>query len=187
MRRALTFAFERKRAERALTRLAHHDPLTGLANRTAFHDRLHHALTLARRRPHQLAVLYIHLDGFKAVNDTLGHEKGDELLQVVARRIVHTVRDCDTVARLGGDEFVVLLEDCKLRPEEPAERIIEALARPVSLGGDAVAISASVGVAVFPGHGREPDALLRAADAAMYRAKHAGKSRFSIAPSTSAR
>jgi len=186
MRRSLTFCVERKRAARVLTRLAYHDPLTGLANRAAFDERIRHALTLARRRRHEVGVLYLDLDGFKAVNDTLGHEKGDELLQVLARRLTHAVRDCDTVARLGGDEFAILLEDAQSHPETPADRIIRAISQPILLGDTTASVSASVGIAVFPQHGHDAAGLVRAADAAMYRAKHAGKGRFSIAPSATA-
>ncbi|MEM1031102.1 MAG: response regulator PleD [Myxococcota bacterium] len=181
--RALRLASARKRAERKLTQLAHRDALTGLTTRGAFHDRLAHTLALARRRGDSPAVLFIDLDGFKAVNDELGHEAGDQLLRVVAQRLRASVREADTVARLGGDEFAVLLQDAGAGDVvTPTQRIIEALARRIQVGARKVRVTASVGIATYPMHGEDPAALLRAADTAMYDAKRAGKSRYSFAP-----
>lgn len=153
--------------------LAFHDPLTGLANRLLLRDRLDHALAWARRHAMPMAVCYLDLDGFKAINDVHGHEVGDAVLKEVAARLQASVREQDTVARLGGDEFVVLLP----APGAPGEhedivrRMREAVSRPVFVGGVQVAVSASIGVAIRPGDGDQPDELLRRADQAMYAAK----------------
>ena len=158
--------------------LAHHDPLTGLPNRLLLNSRLAHSIERARRDGTLCAVLFLDLDGFKPVNDTLGHAAGDELLKRAARRIGARLRDTDTLARLGGDEFVVVLED--LPDESVAAAVADSLVRqlepPFDLdGGGAIQIGASIGVSLYPGHGAHPDALLRAADAALYAAKRAGK------------
>lgn len=153
--------------------LAFHDPLTGLANRLLLRDRLDHALAWARRHAMPMAVCYLDLDGFKAINDAHGHEAGDAVLKEVAARLQACVRLQDTVARLGGDEFVVLLP----APGAPGEhedivrRMRDAVRRPLFVGGVRVAVSASIGVAVHPEDGDQPDELLRRADQAMYAAK----------------
>jgi diguanylate cyclase (GGDEF)-like protein/PAS domain S-box-containing protein len=158
---------------------AQHDPLTGLPNRLLLDDRLQQALTRAERSRESLAVCYLDLDGFKAVNDRLGHAAGDQLLIEMARRLQACVRAQDTVARLGGDEFVLLLP----APGEPAEleavlaRVSSALNRPVLLDGQSAEVSASVGVALYPQDGHQADALLAQADRAMYQAKRQGRQR----------
>jgi diguanylate cyclase (GGDEF)-like protein/PAS domain S-box-containing protein len=171
----------RKALEARLSYDALHDTLTGLPNRLMFHDRLGQVLESARRREGLASVLFLDLDGFKAVNDTLGHAAGDELLQQVARRLEGCVRAEDTVARIGGDEFGVVLAsvaqdgDC----ERVAAKILDTLAQPFSLTAREVRISASIGGALFPVHGLDMDSLLARADTGMYAAKHEGKGRFS--------
>ena len=145
-----------------------------------FNDRLSQAISLAKRDSRQFALLYLDLDRFKPVNDTLGHSAGDELLQGVAARIRRQVRESDTVARVGGDEFTVILPDIA-RPEEAetvAKKIISALAAPFQLGGrrQSVDIGTSIGIALYPADARDADALVTAADAAMYSAKQVGSS-----------
>ena len=171
---------ERKKDEERLQNLAHFDPLTGLANRLLFKDRLLHALQLAERSKNRLAVLLLDLDNFKSVNDSLGHKSGDLLLMQVAERILKCVRGSDTVARLGGDEFVVLLPDCKSADNVTSitRKILEKLATPFALQGDEVFISACIGVTMYPDDGNDADVLLKNADTAMYHIKKTGKNNF---------
>jgi diguanylate cyclase (GGDEF)-like protein/PAS domain S-box-containing protein len=170
---------ERKALEEQLRQLAFHDPLTLLANRNLFRDRVQHALTLAQRGQNGVAVMFLDLDNFKNINDSLGHDAGDRLLQAVAQRIVKTTRSSDTVARLGGDEFAVLLEGVasSAEVERMADALIRVLARPFALDGREVRISASIGVACSAAESGA-EALLSKADIAMYHAKAAGKSRY---------
>jgi diguanylate cyclase (GGDEF)-like protein len=166
------------RHARLSERLALHDVLTGLPNRALFADRLTHALAARARRRDHIALLLLDLDRFKVVNDSLGHNAGDELLRQVAVRLSGVVRAPDTVARLGGDEFVVLLESIG-SPEEASEvarRIHAALSKPISILGSDIVVSASMGIAV-PRGDEHPEALLRHADLAMYRAKADGRGR----------
>ena len=169
-----------RRAEAQLNHLAHHDPLTGLPNRLLFNDRLDQTLARAQREEGRCAILFFDLDGFKVINDTLGHSSGDLLLQTIAARLKGGLRSNDTAARLGGDEFVVLLDH--IAKSEDAARIagklLEALALPVELGAEPVGVSASVGISVYPDNGRSRDALLKAADTAMYSAKAQGRNRY---------
>jgi diguanylate cyclase (GGDEF)-like protein/PAS domain S-box-containing protein len=168
---------ERKRAEARIADLATRDPLTGLPNRLLLADRLAQAITAAQREGVMLAVMFIDLDHFKAVNDTLGHEVGDQLLKEVAGRIGSVLRKGDTLARLGGDEFVVVLERLK-RAEDAAavaQKIIAGVAQDVLLAGQTVRTAASVGVAIYPGDGLDPSTLMRHADTAMYVAKSSGR------------
>ncbi len=169
---------ERKALEEQLRQLAFHDPLTLLANRNLFRDRVQHALTLAQRGQNGVAVMFLDLDNFKNINDSLGHDAGDRLLQAVAQRIVKTTRSSDTVARLGGDEFAVLLEGVAARAEveRMADALIETLNLPFALDGREVRIAASIGVA-FSAAESGAEALLSKADIAMYHAKAAGKNR----------
>ncbi len=178
----LAAAIERRRNEQETRHRALHDPLTGLPNRDLFRDRLQHALARARRRDTTLAVLFLDLDNFKYVNDTLGHEAGDELLRLLAPRLSDAIRAGDTLARFGGDEFVALCEDIANEREaiEIAERVRRCLTRPVRLAGGTHHVSASIGVAL-PTAGHDlPESLLRDADAAMYRAKQRGRARFEV-------
>lgn len=160
--------------------LAHHDQLTGLPNRLLLADRVKIALAQTQRNKLQCAVMFLDLDRFKTINDTLGHAVGDELLIEVARRLRSQVRDSDTVARLGGDEFVVVLPGIKGRDdvERVAEKIRTALAAPYTLGSHAVNTTPSIGVALFPDHGDNADALFKCADEAMYDVKGAGRNAY---------
>jgi diguanylate cyclase (GGDEF)-like protein/PAS domain S-box-containing protein len=162
--------------------LAYHDPLTHLPNRTLFDDRLAHALHNTRRSGKRVAVLFLDLDGFKDINDSLGHLSGDELLQQVAGRLVTSVRDTDTVTRYGGDEFVIILEGVEAMENvvSISERILYEIRKPFIIGGHERRISTSIGVSVYPEDGRGKHALIERADAAMYLAKHAGGNRFSF-------
>lgn len=171
---------ERKHLEARLSHDAQHDGLTGLPNRGYFRQRLDRALASERSPGRLSAVLYIDLDGFKAINDSLGHAAGDVLLQQVARRLEDCVRGEDTVARFGGDEFGIILtnlgskQDC----EAVARKVLAALEQPFDLNGSPVHISASIGAALFPLHGHDGHDLVQHADKAMYAAKNAGKNRF---------
>ncbi|MCI3950175.1 MAG: Diguanylate cyclase/phosphodiesterase (modular protein), partial [Acidimicrobiales bacterium] len=170
----------RKTAEEELAHRAFHDSLTGLPNRALFRNRVDHALDRSARSASDPAIVYVDLDGFKAVNDSLGHDAGDEVLQEVARRLETVVRSGDTVARLGGDEFAVLVEQGSAPPQEVAvigDRILEALRHPIEVAGRRVAVGASLGIAVGDGD-TTGTALLRNADIAMYRAKSGGKGRW---------
>jgi diguanylate cyclase (GGDEF)-like protein/PAS domain S-box-containing protein len=169
---------ERKVLEEKLRQLAFHDPLTLLANRNLFRDRVEHALVRARRGENCAAVMFLDVDNFKNINDSLGHDAGDRLLQAVAQRIVQTTRSSDTVARLGGDEFGVLLEGVRTPGEvqRVADALVESLGTPFSLDGREVRVTASVGVA-FSAADTCAKALLSNADLAMYHAKAAGKNR----------
>jgi diguanylate cyclase (GGDEF)-like protein/PAS domain S-box-containing protein len=171
---------ERLAFEREMERLALHDVLTGLPNRRLFLDRLEHALRRCRREPLTLAVLFMDLDRFKSVNDTLGHAAGDEVLTRVAERIQTCFREQDTVSRLGGDEFAVLLEDAGDRQslEEVVGRVSEAFRIPFLVDGVPVRLGLSVGIAVSSGDGASADALLRLSDSAMYEAKRSGRETF---------
>ncbi len=168
---------ERKRLEQQLVHQAFHDPLTGLANRALFRDRVSHALTLARRHGHALTVLFLDLDDFKKVNDSLGHEFGDRLLIAAAERFRSCTRVTDTVARFGGDEFAILLEERGAKDAGTlVERLGEAMEPPFLLGGNEVHVHVSIGIASATGADTADD-LLRNADVAMYAAKRGGKRR----------
>ncbi|HEX6461541.1 MAG TPA: EAL domain-containing protein [Thermoleophilaceae bacterium] len=166
---------ERVRLEEELTRQAFHDGLTGLANRALFRDRLDQALARSVRSQELLSVLLVDLDGFKQVNDGLGHDTGDQLLQAVARRFDEVVRPADTLARIGGDEFALLLDGAgAAQAESVARRLIESVSKPLELDGRELSVNASVGVVVHGGGHGESDELIRHADIAMYAAKDAG-------------
>jgi len=173
-------AIERKQMHQRLEHMAQYDQLTHLPNRQLFLDRLRMALSRARRDQGLLSLLFIDLDGFKQVNDTLGHAMGDLLLQRVAQRLQGCVRDSDTVARLGGDEFVVLLEGGQALTV--AEKILASFGQPFDLDGVHLHVQPSIGIANHPDHGSEADHLLGHADAAMYLAKKSGGNRVHTAP-----
>lgn len=175
--RALRHAQERKRAERRLASIAFHDPLTGLANRSLFRQHLARASAYAKRSHSTFGVLVLDLDRFKFINDSLGHDAGDSYLQEIAHRLQVAVRETDTVARLGGDEFAVLATPLAHAEDiEPlADRILSELRRPVDLAGTRIQPTASIGAAIFPDSGKDSDALLSAADAAMYAVKESGR------------
>ena len=180
---------ERKRLEEQLQHQAFHDHLTGLANRALFMDRLGHALARLTRRDVSVAVLFLDLDNFKIINDSLGHEYGDQLLIAVGQRLEQLLRSEDTVARIGGDEFTVLLEDITSPSQATrvAERITEAFQSPFSVGGQELFITASVGIALSAMGGKRPQEVLQDADVAMYRAKTTGKASYAVfQPSMSA-
>jgi diguanylate cyclase (GGDEF)-like protein/PAS domain S-box-containing protein len=171
---------DRIELEAQLTHQAFHDNLTGLANRALFRDRLDQALARSERSDRSLAVLLVDLDGFKQVNDTLGHDAGDQLLEEVAERFNHVVRVSDTVARFGGDEFALMLEE--IADHEAvglAQRLLEGLSQPVAVAGREVVLGASVGIVLHTGAGRSEE-LIRHADVAMYAAKDAGRGRYEI-------
>jgi diguanylate cyclase (GGDEF)-like protein/PAS domain S-box-containing protein len=177
----LTDITDRKRAEQELRYLANYDTLTGLPNRTLLGERLAHALIRARRNGTRVALLFIDLDRFKHVNDSLGHAAGDRLLKAAAVRIQSSVRDVDTVARLGGDEFTVVAEDLVDRSEAEriARKLLDAFHEPLDIDGRTeVVISPSIGISLYPDHGQIPTDLLKYADTAMYRAKDHGRNTF---------
>lgn len=169
-----------KAHEARLDHIAHYDPLTGIPNRMLLADRLRQELAQAQRTHTDLAVCYLDLDGFKPVNDALGHPAGDQLLIEIARRLRSAIRGGDTVARIGGDEFVLLLTG----PEQGEEyetaltRLLEIINAPIHIGEHTVSVSASIGIALYPKNDADPDLLLRHADQAMYQAKQAGRNKF---------
>jgi len=171
----------KKEADELIWRQAHFDALTGLPNRSMFHDRLEQSIKKASRSGHRIGLLFLDLDYFKEVNDTLGHSMGDRLLLMAAQRLRHCVRESDTVVRLGGDEFIVIVDE--LSGAEGVERVVQSilheLADPFLLGSEQVYISASVGVTFYPDDGTEADVLLKNADQAMYAAKAQGRNRHS--------
>lgn len=173
---------QKKETEQRLEHLAHHDPLTDLPNRSLFRDRLEQAMRKSCREKQSLALLFIDLDRFKEVNDTLGHVFGDQLLVEAAGRITACVRNSDTVARLGGDEFTVILQGLETRDAvvRVAQEVLETLTAPFTLGQASASVSASIGIALCPVDGDTPEALTQAADQAMYDAKAAGRNSFSF-------
>ena len=171
---------KRQRAEADLQRFARYDGLTGLPNRTFFLDTLERTLARARRRRSRLALIFLDLDGFKAVNDRFGHATGDAVLQIMAERLRAGTRSSDLVARIGGDEFTVLLQSLARADDAAlvARALIDRLARPCTVEDQEIALGASAGIAVYPEDGTDADALLRNADLAMYRAKQEGRNTY---------
>ncbi|HYG55609.1 MAG TPA: EAL domain-containing protein [Burkholderiales bacterium] len=178
--RSMQYSIERKRYQVQLEHQANYDALTGLPNRNLFHDRLRQALYSQGRHPQPVAVVFIDLDHFKFVNDSLGHSTGDKLLKGMADRLRSVLREGDTVARLGGDEFVLILKD--QAGEEvifrAMHRIIQEVSQPMTIEGKELYVSCSAGIALFPQDGGDVDTLLKNADAAMYRAKEHGRNNF---------
>ncbi|MEM7564781.1 MAG: GGDEF domain-containing protein, partial [Pseudomonadota bacterium] len=176
-----SIAVERDQADQLIWKKANYDSLTGLPNRNLLRERLGQELNKARRQKLQLALLFIDLDHFKQVNDTLGHQKGDELLARVGERLGQCMRDSDTIARLGGDEFTVIAVELNNRSavEKIADKVINELSREFKLEEESIYLSASIGIAFYPDHGDDMDQLIRSADSAMYDAKNSGKNRFS--------
>ncbi len=171
---------ERKRIEEEIRHMAHHDSLTGLPNRRLFADILKIEIAQARRHKSKLAVLFLDLDRFKDINDTLGHETGDLLLREVADRFRKTVRESDTVARIGGDEFNIVMADISRTGDigDFAQKIIDSLRKPVMINGNELNITTSIGISVYPDDGDEIDALRKYADIAMYHAKESGRNTY---------
>ncbi|MCG2750320.1 MAG: EAL domain-containing protein [Desulfobacteraceae bacterium] len=171
---------ERKHAEAKIQHLATHDALTGLPNRLMFNQMLNHAIQSARRYNRQFAVLFIDLDRFKIINDTLGHAAGDQLLQEIAKRFRHALREVDIVARLGGDEFVALIEEMNepSRISKVAYNILSVAMKPVELMGQEYRVTASIGICMFPKDAGDEQSMMKNADSAMYCAKEAGKNNF---------
>jgi diguanylate cyclase (GGDEF)-like protein/PAS domain S-box-containing protein len=168
---------ERKAAEAQISHLAHHDALTGLFNRFSLQDRLEQALAMVSREQRQLAVMFIDMDRFKTINDTLGHAVGDELLVEVARRLRDSVRECDIVARLGGDEFVVVLTEVEhaSAAARVADKILRTLGQDYNIGSNVLQSTPSIGLAFYPNDGEDCVTLMKNADAAMYHAKSQGR------------
>ena len=180
----IAMVIERKQIELWLQHIARHDPLTDLPNRALFNDRLQTALLMAKRNQTRFALLYIDLDKFKHVNDTLGHAIGDLLLQEVAQRLQRSVRESDTVGRVGGDEFLVLLNNTAVAEHamRVAENIRVALSRIFEVSGHPVSMLPSIGVALYPEHGDDYKQLIHSADEAMYRAKKQGGNQIKLGP-----
>jgi len=171
---------------RMLESLALKDPLTGLANRRLLAERMSMALDHARRNQSAMAVVYLDLDGFRQVNNTLGHGAGDGLLKMVAGRLIATVREEDTVARLGGDEFIIGLWHLSSADDAAtvASKVIDVVSQPYDIEGHSVSVTASAGIGIYPLHGEDADTLMRSADLALYEAKRAGKNAYRMSGTT---
>src|SRR4029077_16725950 len=171
---------DRKLAEQRIQFLAYYDALTGLPNRALLQDRLGKALASARRHMHKVALLFLDLDGFKHINDSLGHSLGDILLQEVAERLKRWGREQDTIARLGGDEFLIMLTDVESiqHAAVAAERLMDAMTAEFVVRDHSLNISCSIGISMFPEHGTDSETLIANADAAMYKAKDCGRNNF---------
>ena len=171
---------ERKLADEQIKKLKHvaqHDVLTGLPNRLLLNDRLTQAIAMAERHHKKLVVLFVDLDLFKPINDSLGHAVGDAMLQSIAKRLRETLRHTDTVSRQGGDEFLILLPEVENANDDAAlvaEKLLAALAAPHMVGGRELCVTASIGISIYPDHGRDAEGLVHSADIAMYKAKKSG-------------
>jgi len=174
---------ERKQAEEQIKHLATHDPLTDLPTLRLVEDRLAMAMELAKRHKKKTAVLFIDLDGFKNVNDTLGHDAGDLLLKTLAQHFLMCIRKTDTISRIGGDEFLLIAGELKSFDDaaKVAQKVLKLVSRPVQLEGQKLSVSASIGIAFYPDHGEDIKELIKLADEAMYRAKNSGKNGFAFA------
>jgi diguanylate cyclase (GGDEF)-like protein len=180
---------QQREAEQALARMAHYDALTGLANRTLFQDRLAQAIARAHRSEQPVALLFLDLDRFKEINDSLGHDAGDHVLRETAVRLRRHLREGDSIARLGGDEFTVILEDIHDEQEVRgiAQKLMRAFAEPIAASGQDLFVTLSIGIALYPRDGDDAESLLRHADTAMYQAKSEGRDGFQVyAPTMSA-
>lgn len=178
--RAIRYAIERKKIEQNLFLLAHYDNLTGLANREFFHTTLSKSLLRAKRNNQTLGLMFLDLDHFKEINDTLGHAAGDHLLINVAKRLQSCVRETDTIARLGGDEFTIILDSIQQSENAGmiAEKILQALAEPILISEHQVFISSSIGIALYPNDATNHEDLIKYADTAMYKAKEKGRNNY---------
>lgn len=166
-----------KQTNEQVLHLAHHDSLTELPNRILLYDRLNQAIAKAHRDNEMFAILYLDLDGFKIINDTLGHDAGDALLREAAKRITACVRESDTVARMGGDEFTVVISNVRTMAgkDKVAKKIVETIASPFLINSKSCSVSVSIGISLYPSNGETPDQLMKIADATMYLAKQGGK------------
>ena len=173
---------ERRRAEQMLRHVASHDGLTDLPNRALMMDRLDNAINRARRDDRKCAVLFIDLDGFKPINDSLGHDMGDVVLRETANRLVTSIRDTDTAARFGGDEFVLILTNLeKIEDAVPvAKKVLATISKPVDLNGNTAYVGGSIGIAIYPDHAGSAEELLKQADIAMYVVKEGGKNNYAM-------
>ena len=180
LRRRVRYLLKAGIADRQLRFMAFHDALTGLANRVLLLDRLRHGIAHAARQKKMLGVIFIDLDHFKWVNDTLGHAIGDEVLKTISARMEHAVRGSDTVARLGGDEFVLMVENMTSSQDVAivAQKVLDSIQMPLYIGGRTVQLGGSLGIAVYPNDGYDAEQLMTHADAAMYRVKQAGRNRY---------
>lgn len=171
-----------KRTEDQLAHLAHHDNLTGLPNRALLNARLEHALQIARRQPTLIAVCFFDIDNFKNINDSFGHDVGDELLITVSKRVTEIIRKQDTLARLGGDEFVLVLEDIRDKTEVAViiEKIITEFSQPMEIESNTLSVTTSIGISLYPQDGLDVNALIKYADTAMYQAKGDGKNTYAF-------
>lgn len=169
-------AIEHSQAEERLNQMAHYDPLSKLPNRALFMDRLKQSLVQAKRRKQKVSLLFVDLDNFKIINDTLGHEAGDKALKEIARRLQACVREVDTAARLGGDEFTIILTEVHSKKDAAlvSKKVIEALCKEIKLAGRKYFIGCSIGISLYPADSKDADSLLRNADTAMYQAKKKG-------------
>ena len=180
LERSLLFAIERKRAEDTINILAYHDSLTGLPSRALFNDRFTMAMADSKRNDKNTALIMLDLDHFKDVNDTFGHDAGDDMLKEVSSRLTSILRQTDTVCRMGGDEFALLISDANVKEmiEEVAQRILAAIGKPFSLHGVKAWISASLGIAIYPEDGENLEILFKHADMAMYEVKKVGRNNY---------
>lgn len=171
-----------KQHQKELEHIAHHDALTGLPNRILLADRMRQAIAQARRNKELMAVCYLDLDGFKPINDSMGHDAGDQVLIEISKRISETIRGGDTVARLGGDEFVILLLGLDQADEYmlTLDRLLKVISQPIQINHKQFSVGVSIGVSMFPDNAEDPDTLLRQADQAMYTAKNSGKNQFKL-------
>jgi diguanylate cyclase (GGDEF)-like protein/PAS domain S-box-containing protein len=174
----------RKDAEQEVRRMAHFDPLTGLPNRILLLDRLEQALAASQRNQSRTAVMFMDLDHFKAVNDRLGHHVGDQLLQQVAGRVQDSIREVDTVSRVGGDEFILVLPELRQADDAAivALKMLSLVAGEYIVAGEKVQVTSSLGISLYPDHGRDPALLIRLADKAMYDAKQSGRNSYRLYP-----
>ena len=180
LERSLLYAIERKKAEVTIKKLAYHDSLTGLPSRTLFNDRFTMAMADSKRNDKNTALIMLDLDHFKDVNDTFGHDAGDDILKEVSSRLTSILRQTDIVCRMGGDEFALLISDASVKEmiEEVAQRILAAIGTPFSLHGVKAWISASLGIAVYPEDGENLETLFKHADIAMYEVKKVGRNNY---------
>jgi diguanylate cyclase (GGDEF)-like protein len=177
---------ERKQAEEQIKHLATHDPLTDLPTLRLVEDRLAMAIELAKRNKKKVAVLFIDLDGFKNVNDTLGHDAGDYLLKTLAQHFLTCIRKTDTISRIGGDEFLLIAGELKSVDDAAkiAQKVLKLVSRPVQIEGQKLSVSASIGIAFYPDHSEDINALIKLSDEAMYRVKNSGKNGFAFVDKT---